>query len=53
VPLGHKDDPWSFAHFDTLTVSIGDAPREDEIVVVMAVADGGRPWPRCGEAPIV
>ena len=51
VPLGHKDDPWSFAHFDTITVSIADAPRPDEIVVVMAIADGGRLRNRCGAAP--
>jgi amino acid synthesis protein len=51
VPLSHKDDPWSFDHFDTLTVSMPDAPRADEIVVVMAVADGGRLHPRCGQAP--
>jgi hypothetical protein len=51
VPLGHKDDPWSFDHFDTVTVSLPDAPRSDEIVVVMAVADGGRLHPRCGSAP--
>jgi Amino acid synthesis len=52
VPLGHKDDAWSFDHFDTITVMIADAPRPDEIVVAMAIADGGRPWPRCGSAPI-
>jgi len=51
VPLGHKDDAWSFDHFDTVTVSVADAPRPDEIVVVMAVADGGRLLPRCGSAP--
>lgn len=51
VPLSHKDDPWSFDHFDTVTVSMPDAPRPDEIVVVMALADGGRPHPRCGNAP--
>jgi hypothetical protein len=51
VPLSHKDDPWSFDHFDTITVSMPDAPRPDEIVVVVAVADGGRPHPRCGNAP--
>ena len=51
VPLGHKDDVWSFAHFDTLTVSVADAPRPDEIVVVMAIADGGRLHPRSGKAP--
>src|SRR6266850_8617558 len=52
VPLGHKDDSWSFAHFDTMTVSVADAPRPDEIVVVMAIADGGRLHNRCGTAPI-
>jgi len=51
VPLGHKDDVWSFDHFDTLTVSIADAPRPGEIVVVMAIADGGRLHPRCGKGP--
>ena len=49
VPLGHKDDVWSFDHFDTMTVSVPDAPRPDEIVVVIAVADGGRPHPRGGK----
>ena len=52
VPLGHKDDAWSFEHFDTLTVSVADAPRPDEIVVIMAIADGGRLHNRCGAAPI-
>ncbi len=51
LPLTHKDDSWSFDHFDTITVSMPDAPRPDEIVVVMAVADGGRPHPRCGTGP--
>ncbi len=52
VPLGHKDDAWSFAHFDTLTVSVADAPRPHEIMVIMAIADGGRLNNRCGAAPI-
>ncbi|MCB9871596.1 MAG: amino acid synthesis family protein [Ectothiorhodospiraceae bacterium] len=52
VPLGHKDEPWSFDHFDTLTVSVADSPRPDEIMVVMAVADGGRVHPRCGSGPV-
>jgi hypothetical protein len=41
VPLGHKDDPWSFPHFGTITVSVADAPRPNEILVAMAIADGG------------
>jgi hypothetical protein len=52
LPLGHKDDMWSFDHFDTMTVMVGDAPRPDEIVLCMAVADGGRPHPRVGNAPV-
>jgi hypothetical protein len=51
VPLSHKDDSWSFDHFDTITVSMPGAPRPDEIVVVLVVADGGRLHPRCGNAP--
>ena len=31
TPLGHKDDAWSFNHIDTINVSIGGAPRPDEI----------------------
>ena len=52
LPLGHKDEAWSFDHFDTMTLMVGDAPRPDEIVLCMAVADGGRPHPRVGSAPI-
>jgi hypothetical protein len=52
VPLGHKDEPWSFAHFDTVTVSIADAPRPYEILVAMVIADGGRLNNRCGTEPL-
>ncbi len=53
VPLGHKDNPWSFDDFDTLTLSVADAPRPDEIVVVIAISDGGRPNPRVGKGRAV
>jgi hypothetical protein len=46
VPLGHKDDVWSFDHFDTFTLAVPNAPRPNEIVVIAALADGGRPRPR-------
>lgn len=52
LPLGHKDEAWSFDHFDTITVMIADAPRPDEIVLCMAVSDGPRPHPRVGKGPI-
>jgi len=42
VPLNHKDNVWSFDELDTLSVMIADAPRPDEIVVILAIADGGR-----------
>ncbi|MDH4007914.1 MAG: amino acid synthesis family protein [Desulfuromonadales bacterium] len=47
VPLGNKDDAWSLDHCDSMTVSIPDAPRPDEMVIVIVFADGGRPFPRC------
>ena len=52
MPLGHKDEAWSFDHFDTMTILVADAPRADEIVFCMAVSDGGRPIPRVGSGPI-
>jgi hypothetical protein len=52
VPLGHKDEAWSFDHFDTIVVCVPDAPLPDEIVMIMAVADGGRIHPRVGSGPV-
>lgn len=52
LPLGHKDDAWSFDHFDTMTLGVPDAPLPDEIVMFLAYADGGRPIPRCGSGPV-
>ena len=49
LPLGHKDDAWSRGHFDAITVMLGDAPRPEEILVVMALCDGGRLLHRIGE----
>ncbi|SMX23387.1 hypothetical protein BOA8489_01494 [Boseongicola aestuarii] len=52
LPLGHKDNPWSFDHFDTMTLTIPDGPRPDEIVMFVAYSDGARPIPRCGKGPV-
>lgn len=52
IPLGHKDDPWSFDHFDTMSVHVPDGPAPGEIAVCLAFADGGRPIPRCGSGPV-
>jgi hypothetical protein len=48
VPLHYKDAAFVRSHFDGMTVSVSDAPRADEIVVVIAVTDGGRPHARVG-----
>lgn len=48
VPLHHKDAMYVRSHFDALTFRIDDAPAPDEIVVVIAVAAGGRPHARVG-----
>ena len=52
IPLSHKDEAWSFDHFDTMTVMVADAPRPDEILMCMAVSDGPRPHPRVGKGPV-
>ncbi|MCP4874105.1 MAG: amino acid synthesis family protein [Gammaproteobacteria bacterium] len=49
IPLGHKDDAWSFDHFDAMTVNVADAPRATEIMMAIAICDGGRPVPRVGK----
>lgn len=48
VPLGHKDAAFVRSHFDGMEVRVADAPRANEIVVAVAVAEGGRPLPRIG-----
>ena len=48
VPLGHKDAAFVRSHFDAMEVRIADAPAANEIMVVVAVTDSGRPLPRIG-----
>ena len=48
-PLHYKDDAWKFSHFDAMEISVPDAPRADEIVVILALSDAGRPLHRVGE----
>ena len=52
VPLAHKDNLWAFDYLDTMTVMVPDAPRPDEIVVVMVASTGGRPNPRIGKGRV-
>ena len=48
VPMMHKDDEGFRSHYITLEMKIEDAPRADELVVVLGAADGGRVHPRIG-----
>lgn len=48
IPLGHKDAAFVRSHFDGVEIRFNDAPRANEIVVAVAVADSGRPLPRVG-----
>ena len=52
IPLGNKDDIWSFPSFDTMTLNLVHAPLDIEIVVIVAYASGGRSIPRVGRAPL-
>jgi hypothetical protein len=48
VPLGHKDAAYVRSHFDAIEARVSDAPRANEILVAIAVTDGGRPLARIG-----
>ena len=48
VPLGHINAAYVRGHFDSITVTVPDAPRADEIVFVLAMARGGRVHSRMG-----
>jgi len=48
IPLGHKDAAFVRSHFDGMEVRLNDAPRDNEIMVAIAVTDSGRPLARVG-----
>ena len=48
IPLAHKDALYVRSHYDTVSVSFGDAPRGDEVVVAFAFATRGRLRARLG-----
>lgn len=53
VPLAHKDEIWSFDELDCMTLFLADAPRPDEILMIMAASDGPRPGARVGKGRAV
>jgi hypothetical protein len=48
VPLAHKDALYVRSHYDTMTLTLHDAPAPGEIVVIFAVATRGRLHARLG-----
>jgi len=48
IPLAHKDALYVRSHYDTITVSLADAPMPDEILVLVAFATRGRLHARLG-----
>lgn len=49
MPLTNKDNIWDFDHMDSTEIAIADAPRPDEIVIVVCLGIGGRPLHRIGK----
>lgn len=48
VPLGFKNAAFVRSHFDAMEVRLPDAPRGDELVLIVVVTDSGRPLARVG-----
>jgi hypothetical protein len=48
VPLHCKDAALVRSHFDAMAVRVTDGPREDELLVMVVLTDGGRPLSRVG-----
>jgi len=48
IPLAHKDALYVRSNYDTVSVSFGNAPRADEVVVAFAFASRGRLHARLG-----
>lgn len=49
VPLMDKNDAGRRSHYLTIQFAIPDAPRADEVVVVLGAATSGRPFHRIGD----
>lgn len=48
VPLAHKDALYVRSHYDGITLTLHDAPLPDEIAIICAYANRGRPDHRVG-----
>jgi hypothetical protein len=48
IPLHYKDAAFVRTHFDAMELRVLDAPHPEEIVIAVAVTNGGRPNARVG-----
>lgn len=48
VPLAYKDALYVRSHYDAIEAKVGDAPLPDEVVILLAGADGPRLHARLG-----
>ena len=48
VPLAHKDALYARSFYDTFTVSVGDSPKPNEILILFAAASRSRLHARLG-----
>ena len=48
IPFAHKDAIYARSFYDTLTISINDAPKPDEILLLFAAASRSRLHARLG-----
>jgi len=49
IPLMDKDDGGRRSHYQTIHLSVPDAPAEDEIIVALGASIGGHPHHRIGD----
>jgi Amino acid synthesis len=48
IPLAHKDALYVRSHYDGITIMLADAPLPDELAIICAFANRGRPNHRVG-----
>ena len=48
IPIHHIKAMLIRSHFDAMEIRVPDAPASDELLLALAVADGGRPHARVG-----
>ncbi|WP_022885797.1 amino acid synthesis family protein [Glaciibacter superstes] len=48
IPLAFKDEVYVRDYYDGITLHVDDSPKPDELLICVAVSNGGRPLARVG-----